>query len=494
MFADALFRIRNSVKAFAHTPAITLALMVTIAIGVGSNAIVGGFIAGLAHPRSPMGSAGRVVSIFAHDRLSDAGPLSESDYQAIRSGTTDFAWVSALRIAPVEVSINGRAETVTVATVMPELAIALNLNFRGGVVLNDHLWEKEFGDAQRVAAQHIRVSDAELAITGVGPKTLEGLYGDRPIDLWMPFEDDAGQDANPDRRDLWVLASLRAGVSLSEAQREMGTALKRSGGVEVIPYSGTAPGTARGLASIVTLLSFIAGLVFLIACINVASLLLGRAFERSSETSLRVALGATRRAISGELFADSMVVALTGGVLGLLFAMGAKKVIPSLLFEQDAERLIFAPPVASLIATSIVCIGIIVLTGMTPIVATVTDRPWAVLQQEQGFSSARVVRLRAALVVLQIALCCVVVIFAALLLEGFQNALKTGVGQKLGNPILVTVQSLPPPSSPADYFKAVEKSAKSVAHVAPVAWTSVRKTVFAWWTWSRCRAMSGTTP
>ena len=142
-------------------------------------------------------------------------------------------------------------------------------------------------------------------------------------------------------------------------------------------------------------------------------------------------------------------------------------------FKKMLSALIFVPPVASIIASSILCMSITVLSGMMPIFATVTDRPWTVLQREQGFSSTKVVRLRAALVVLQIALCCALVIFATLLLEGFHNALKTGIGQKLGNPILVTVQALPPPMGvPADYFKAVEQSAKSVPDVAPVAWTT----------------------
>lgn len=471
MFAKALFRIRNSISAFANTPGIFIALVATIAIGVGGNAIVGGFIAGVAHPRSPVGTSDQIVSVFAHDRLSDAGPLSGSEYQVIRSRNADFAWVNALRIAPLDVDLNGRSETVTVASVMPDLAEALNLKLKGGVVLSDHLWGTEFGDKNYNVARRIRVNNAQLQIAGVGPKTLEGLYGDRPIDLWMPFEGDVRQDTHRDRRDLWVLASLCPGVSVSDAQRGILTALKKSNGVEVVPYSGIAPGTARGLTSIVTLLNFIAGSVFLISCINVASLLLGRAFKRSSETSLRVALGATRRALSGELLSDSIVVAFAGGILGLLLAFAAKRVIPSILFEQDAERLVFVPPVASLITSSIVCVSITVLAGMMPIMATVTDRPWTVLQREQGFSSTKVVRLRAALVVLQIALCCALVIFATLLLEGFQNALKTGIGQKLGNPILLTVQRTELDFSAA-YFKAVEQSAKSVSNVAPVAWTT----------------------
>jgi hypothetical protein len=473
MFSKALFRIRNAIRAFANTLGVSLALLASIAIGVGINASVGGFIAGLAHPTSLVGHSEQLVSILAHDRLSDPGPLSDSEYQKIRSRITEFSWIDAVRIAPLEVTIDGQSETITVASVMPDMADALNLKLNGGVVLSDHLYGTTFGVGNRPIAGHIRINDRELPITGVAPKTLEGLYGDRPIDLWMPFEDGNRQDSNPSPRDLWVLASLRPGVSTYAAQREIRTKLRNADDVEVIPYSGIAPRTARGLASIIALLKFIAGSVFLIACINVASLLLGRAFERSGETSLRVALGATRKELSGELLSDSVVLAFAGGILGLLLAFGARRFIPNLLFQEDAERAIFVPPVASIIASSIICMSITVLSGMMPIFATVTDRPWTVLQREQGFSSTKVVRLRAALVVLQIALCCALVIFATLLLDGFHKALKTGIGQKLGNPILVTVQALPPPIGvPADYFKAVEQSVKSVPDVAPVAWTT----------------------
>ncbi|HEY2860775.1 MAG TPA: ABC transporter permease [Terracidiphilus sp.] len=452
-------------------PGLSLALVVTIAIGVGSNAIVSGFIEGLAHPMSPARTPDHIVSIFAHGQLSDAGPLSDSEYQAIRSGSPEFAWVNAVRIAPLDVEVDGNSETVIVAGVMPDLAKALNLQLKGGAVLSDRWAATEFGDQSHGIGRTVRVNNSQLPITGIAPKTLEGLYRDSVVDIWMPFQEAIPQDTNPVRAELWVLASLRSGVSPSEAQRGISATLKTSGGVEVIPYSGSAPGTAVGLASIISLLNFLAGSVFLISCTNVASLLLGRAFKRSGETSLRVALGATRRALSLELLTDSAVLASAGGMLGLLLAMGAKRVIPNLLFEQDAERLIFVPPVASLITSSMVCVSVTVLAGMLPMVATVTDRPWMVLQQEQGTSSTRVVRLRAGLVVLQIALCCALVIFATLLFEGFQNALKTGGGQKLGDPILLTVQR-PPLDFRGDYFKAVEKSVKSVPGIASVAWTT----------------------
>src|SRR5579863_4572684 len=103
MFSRALFRIRNSLRAFANTPGISVALLASIAIGVGSNASVGGFIAGLAHPGSAVGRSNQIVSIFAQDRFSDPGPLSNNEYQEIRNRTSDFSWVDAVRIGPREV-------------------------------------------------------------------------------------------------------------------------------------------------------------------------------------------------------------------------------------------------------------------------------------------------------------------------------------------------------------------------------------------------------
>jgi ABC-type antimicrobial peptide transport system permease subunit len=491
MFARIVFRIRSSIRAFAKTPGISLALLTSIALGVGSNASIGGFIAGLAHPGSSVSSSNQIVSIFAHDRSSDAGPLSDAEYREIRNRARAFSWVDAVRIAPIEVVLDGHPKTLMTASVMPELAKALNLRFKGGVVLSDRLFES-LGGGNGETGSRILINNHQLPISGVAPRTLEGIYEDRPIDLWMPYEDGAGHDANPNRRDLWVLGGLRHGVSANTAQREIAAAFKNADAVEVIPYSGVAATAARGLASIIRLLQYIAGAVFLIACINVASLLLGRAFKRSSETSLRVALGATRRALSGELLSDSVVIAVSGGILGLLLALEAKQVIPNLLFQEDAERLSFVPPIASIITSALVCMSITALSGMMPIFATVADRPWAVLQREQGFSSIKVVRLRSALVVLQIALCCALVIFATLLLQGFHAALRTGLGQTLGNPILATVQSLPPPNISADYFKAVEESAKSFPDVVPVAWASQLPGSQS--TWESFRIQAASTP
>jgi hypothetical protein len=110
-----------------------------------------------------------------------------------------------------------------------------------------------------------------------------------------------------------------------------------------------------------------------------------------------------------------------------------------------------------------------------PVIGTETDRPWILLQRETGSPSKAILRLRSGLVVLQIAVCCMLVIGAALLFNGLQTALKTSAGQRIGNPILLTVQAMPRPDGPeidVHYFTKVEEKLQSWPGLSPMAWTS----------------------
>jgi hypothetical protein len=222
-------------------------------------------------------------------------------------------------------------------------------------------------------------------------------------------------------------------------------------------------------------LSFSAAAVFFVACINVSSFLLGRAFRRSHETSLRIALGATRAELLRDLFADSLVISIAGGAMGLLLGILTAHALPAFLFEEDAQRLSFAPRLLPILTTSTACIVLTLICGMMPILGTVTDRPWMILQRETGSSSKAIQRLRSVLVVAQITICCMLVTCTTLLLDGLHRALETGAGQRLGDPVLLTVQPQAQPDGPevdVHYFFKVEQKAKSVAGLSPLAWTA----------------------
>ncbi|MBS1804222.1 MAG: ABC transporter permease [Acidobacteria bacterium] len=342
-----------------------------------------------------------------------------------------------------------------------------------GVVISHRVWKSEFNGSSSAVGSPVRIDGADFRIAGVAPERLDGLYSDQSIDLWVPA---AKEDTDGDgrrRRDLWVVARLRDRVSAEQAQKAILSGAASSAELIVVPFTGLPPSMARGLSRVGLFLTMSAASVFLVACLNVASFLLGRALRRSHETCLRIALGATREELLRDMFADSLVIALGGGCLGVLLGVLTARALPVFLFEGDAQRLAFAPHLLPIGVASLLCVVLTVICGMLPVVGTVTDRPWMVLQRETGSPSRAVLRLRSALVVGQITVCCTLVVCSAVLINGLHSALKTGAGQQLGGPVLLTVQAQPfqGPEIDAGYFESVEKKVRSIAGLTPLTWT-----------------------
>jgi ABC-type antimicrobial peptide transport system permease subunit len=156
-----------------------------------------------------------------------------------------------------------------------------------------------------------------------------------------------------------------------------------------------------------------------------------------------------------------------------MLAVSTARVLPALLFEEDAERLVFAPHFLPIFAASMLCVCFTVLCGMMPVFATVTDRPWSVLKRESGLPSKRTERIRTGLVLGQITSCYVLVICAVFLYEGLHSALEVNGGHHPGHPILVTVEErLTQPVVDVSYFIDVEHTAKSVNGLTPLAWAA----------------------
>lgn len=446
-------------------------LLLTIALGVGSNAAVYGFLQGLIDPVLPVRSVERLVSVFGKDRLRNAGPLSPEEFGQLEKSREVFAWVGAVRVKPRTAIVDGHAKILSVAAVTTQLGEALSLPLSKGAVISRSFWRSAFGASAGAIGSRLQVDGVDVEVGGVGPERLDGLYSDQSVDVWIAARPEDLEGADRARRDLWVVARLREGVSADQAEAEIRSAGLRD--VSVAPFTGMAPSMARGLSQVGLFLTLSAAAVFLVACIDVASFLLGRALRRSHETSLRVALGATRGELFKDLLSDSVVIAVGGGVLGLVVGVLTARALQALLFEGDAARLTFAPHLLPICAASLLCVVVTVLCGMLPVVGTVTDRPWMVLQRETGSPSRGTLRLRSMLVVGQIALCCMLVVCTAVLLTGLHAALETGAGKRLGNPVLLTVQAQPaggPEIDPA-YFGAVEQKASAIAGLRPLAWT-----------------------
>lgn len=460
MFAI-LTDIRYSARKFARAPGLSAALLLTIAFGIGSNVSVRRFALGLTKPESPLASDRRLVSVFGEGSHRAAGPLSYSDYQTLQTRSNVFEWVAAARILPETIRLAAQSPIMSVAAVTPRLSELLALPTNDGIVISQRVRQIEFRSTDAVRGESVRLRGADQHIAGIAPEWLEGLYRDRPVDLWVPLPEATLQDVNPATRDLWVIARLRPGVAIHQ--------LADPGRIRVVPYTGMTPDAADSLSRVGTLLSFGAGLVFFIACANVASFLVGRAAASSHETALRVALGGGLAQLARGLLADSIVISLTGGALGALLALWTSRVLPALLFENDAAQLFASPDVLGVVTASALCVSITIVSGLLPVFSISNDRPATVLRRESAGPSRVIQRVRLSLVMAQMTSCCILVIATALLFEAFHTALQTSVGQRLGHPILASVLTADAWGG-TRYFEEVQRATQAVEGVSPMVW------------------------
>jgi ABC-type lipoprotein release transport system permease subunit len=458
--------IRYSARKFVRAPGLSFALLLTIALGIGSNVSVHRFVQGLTKPAFPLVSIGNVVSIFGQDARREAGPLSYQDYVSLQRHSDAFEWIVAARLSPETVTLAGHSPTLSVAAVTPRLAGFLNLSLDHGIVISHRIWQSEFRSKADVRGEPVRIEGMDARVGDVAPDWLEGVYRDHPVDLWIPLPEEALGSVDPTTRNFWVLGRLRPGVSIAQAE----IAIRATGETRVVPYTGVTPEMADGVRRVGILLNAAAGLVFFIACANVASFLLGRASTRSHETSVRVALGASRGQLARGLLSDSIVISVVGGACGVLLATWTSHVLPALLFEEDAGRLVAAPDLFSIVAASAAGVGITIVCGLLPVFTISHDRPAMVLRRESAGPSTSIRRLRVSLVMAQMTSCCILVIATAFLFEGLHTALQTSVGRRLGQPILASMLTADPYGG-IRYFEEVQSAAQSVPGVAAIAWT-----------------------
>jgi predicted permease len=481
--------LRYSARSFARTPLITVALVATIAVGVGSNAAVQGFNRGLIARDMPSVETEGVVSVFAREENGEVAPLSADELASLRRRTDVFEWLGAAREFQGNVEVEGREDVMSIAAVTSPAARLLGLSLEGGAIISHQLWETAFQGRADVRGEHIRIDGHETRIAGVAPAWLNGLYLGHDVDVWVALPNDSLLGATDRSRTLWGIARMRSGTSLRAARvilREAkdphlpdrgasaGTTKVRVGSdnIGMAEYTGVSPEVADGLARVHTLLGLAAATVFLIVCANVASFLLARASARSRETSVRIALGARRVQLVAQLLSDAVIIAAAGTAFGLLLAFWTSRVVPALLFEADARYLVFVPDTLGIVGAALVCAAVTIACGLTPLLEVRHDRPAVVLRRESMGPSVGTSRLRAALVVGEMTACCVLVISTGLLLQSFRGAVQTRVGRKFSHSILATVPSMPGALDPLEYLDDIEKAAKTVTARSPLAWVA----------------------
>jgi putative ABC transport system permease protein len=466
--------VRYGFRMLVKNPGFTAVAALSLALGIGANTTIFTLINAVFLSPIPVEDPKSVVGVFTTDSqikggFNDYMPISNPNFIDYRDSNSVLAGIAAHGfLAASLVGGSGQPEQVigeiASANFFSLLGVkpALGRAFRpdedarpGGApvaVLSHALWTRRFGSDPGVVGRTITLNGHPFTVVGVTPAGFKGISVLGGPNLWVPMSmyqqalNGFMLDNFMDRRALLfnVVARLKPGVSIEQAEAELKTIGKRlekdypepnrGRNVSLLTLSQSTinpPGFRRYFVLAGGLLMTVVGLVLLIACANVANLLLARATSRRREVAIRISLGAGRLRLIRQLMTESLLLALLGGGAGLLIASWARDL---LLAFRPPQTFFDLPDLALdgrvLGFTLLVSVLTGVLFGLVP--ALQASRPDLVVELKdrsvQPMASRRSARLRGALVAGQVALSLTALIGAGLFLRSLRNTQKIDPG------------------------------------------------------------------
>jgi putative ABC transport system permease protein len=456
--------IRYGIRSLLKRPGSTAIAVITLALGIGANAAIFSFINGLLlRPLAGVERPERLAGIYTSDYSSGRyGTSSYLDYLDFRQQADAFTDLAASESAVLNLSGSEESERLRAAYVTNNYFDVLGVNPRLGrtltseddsqanvsqsVVISHALWQRLFGADPSIVGRPVTLNSRAYTIIGVTAESFQGLrLGSQP-EVFLPLTEESKAEARGNRG-LRITGRLRDGVTIEQAQAQitaiadrlaraypktnMGTLAQPDvpRPMSVVPEARIEPKMQEGVRLVTTLLLVVVGLVLLIACANVANLLLAWASSRRREIAIRLALGASRGRLIRQLLTESVLLALIGGAAGLCVGLWTADLIPGFFPPGEASGIDLSLDWRVLGFTTVITLLTGVLFGLAP--ALQASRPDVVssLKDEKGRARG-VMRfgLRNLLVTAQIAISVLLLIGAGLFLRSLRSAVTFDPG------------------------------------------------------------------
>ncbi len=503
-FVETLWQdLRVGVRMLRKNSGFAAVAILTLTLGIGATASIFGVVDAVLLRRLPYHNASRLVSLY-EDRTSTGfhrrqfTPANFSDCQAQTAIFADVAAIDADRFynltgnggTPERLSAEGVTHNLfSILGVQPVVGrLFLPEEDTAGsehvVLLSHRLWLSRFGGDRNVLAQAILLNGEKYSVVGVMPPWFS--FPNKDADLWVPTAITPQQLADRGAHFLTVVGALQPGVSVSQANAELRVLSQnlRQQHIDImrfvdrfvaVPLQEVYTEDVRG--GLIVLLVAVA-FILLIACSNVANLLLSRATARQREIALRSALGAGRGRIVRQLLTESVVLATAGGLLGVLLTKVNFSFLKTLI-PEDLSRTISLTLNFSVLGFAIfISFASTFLFGLTPALRiSKTDLTDSLKEGGRGGTSARSKSLSNLLVIGEIALSVVLLVSSGLLLKSFANLREANPGFR-SDEVLTAQIDVPDSKYPdfarrAYFFQAVLQRVKALPRVTSAGFTSV---------------------
>lgn len=485
-----------ALRGLRRNPGFTVVALLTLTVGIGANVAIFSVVEPTLLRPLPYDGADRLVAGFGTlERSEFDQTVAAHNYADLRDRSSAFESLGAHSAWPWISAVTGGEEPLRLPVgwvsvdlfrtlrVDPVLGrhFAVSEGIAGGpnvAIVSHALWQQNFGSDPEVIGRSISIDGNPFTIVGIMPRGFRPWY---ECDVWMPMR--LGEAFASDRRfqNFVMIGRLAPGVPMEQAQSQADVI----GGdlAEEYPlinegkgfrFAGFQESLTESYRSSLLLLLGGVGLLLLIACGNIAALLLARGFNRTKEFSVRIALGASGTRILGQVFTETVVVSLAGGLLGTLVALGAHRFMVALLpFDLPAHAAEAGISLPILGYAILLSLATGVLIGFIPALRFSRGEVVEGLKAGSRCVDDRGTRIRGALVVAQVALSVVLLIASGLLLRTFMHLRNVDPGFDADGLLAADLQlpllGYPDPEGRISFFTELEERVRAIPGVVDVA-------------------------